>query len=376
MTQGLGVKREQIIIAGIGFFIGRAVCFSMNPLVAAFWAAALMEDAGGIWLFLAMAAGITSRMGAAGILTFGIYGFLMLVANRAYMSRRQTEDAQPVEKQTGDYIRLSVLAGGCLIVAQVVVWTLQGNTITNSIFPANGQLRYLWTNQKHTVLGVLQAVLEGVVTGSLSYLLVCGFSRKERDKIRAGGDDRKAFISGCLLAAIILYGLPGSLYATFALAEAACYLVILWVAYVYGMLESTTAAAFGGAVLAYKLNDFSVLGLVTLFGVAAGLLREMGRIGIFSGMAAAALVVNLAVPDTSLAGNSLKGLVTAGVIFLFMPKSLMQRHCREDKTLQLVQGQLEKTVREKVRDLANGFFQLQNGLLRLPRPEMEFTEQD
>lgn len=407
MKRGLKVTKEQVFVSIIGFFVGRAVCFEMNPLAAAFWAAAQIEGLGSMWLFVAMLLGVLSAQSLAGGITFTLFAFLFFISCRAFRMRRRKgiqnrqaeggEEASPAQAESeqeemaavsgfgqtqaleqGSWVRLSVLAGFCLLATQMLGWTITGSTLDNGLISSHaGGIRYIWSNQRMTILAVLEAALEGVITGCLSFLLLSGLSRKEWQLIQAGGSNRKIFIAGCLVLAIVLYGLPGSMYATFAIAESVCYLAILCVAYVYGTLESTLVGALGGAVLAYQLQDFSVLGLVTLFGVAAGLLREMGRLGVFMGMAMIALAVEFGVDGTTLASNSLKGLVTSGVIFLFLPKSfLQQKNVEETAVMDLMQEQLGRTVREKMRDFAGGFFKLQHGLMNLPKPAGAFDEQD
>ncbi len=374
MERDRKVTKEQIIVSVIGFFVGRAVCFQMNPLAAAFWAAAGIGKINSMWLFFSMLLGVFSVQSVSGAIGFAAYAFLFFIGSKAYYGR--ISDKQ--QEEQGIVIRLSVLAAFCGIVTTMLKWTIAGNILDDGLILSQTEgLGYLWTNHRTTILAFIEATLEGVVIGCLCYVLVTGWSKKEWQFIQAGGFNRKIFITGVILIAIILYGLPGSMYATFAIAESVCYLTILLMAYIYGTLESTLAAALGGAVLAYRLDDFSVLGLVTLFGVAAGLLRELGRFGVFLGMAMMALAVQFGVDGTTLASNSLKGLVTSGVIFLFLPRSLLhQKNDNETALMDLMQEQLGRTVREKMRDFAGGFFKLQRGILSLPEPVAEFSEQD
>lgn len=384
MKWGFKITRKHMAAVVIGFFVGRAVCFEMNPLAAGFCSAVMAEGLGSVWLFLAMLAGIVSSLSFSGGITFTIYAFLFAVALKVYRGKIK----RPLQNK--DWISVSILTGFCLFVTQVFIWSicgriadgglasnLQGLSVTSIDTAEAMSLRYLWSNRKMTILAIVEALLEGVFAGSICHILLSGFSGAQWQKIKAGGDHRKLFIAGLVLFAIILYGLPGSMYATFAIAESLCYFMILWTAYAYGVMESTLVAALGGAVLAYQLSDFNVLGIVTIFGLVTGLMREMGRIGIFSGLAMAALAVSLLLPDTGLGTNSLKGLVTAGVIFLFMPRSLLHRQEKEEElSLELVQEQFGCTLREKVRDLAGGFFKLQNGLLSLKEPGLEFSNED
>lgn len=235
----------------------------------------------------------------------------------------------------------------------------------------------LWGNQRETVLFICQTLLESVLGAVIAYLLLEGFSRKDWQLIEAGGVNRKLFIAGAVLLAVVLYGLPGSMYATFAIAEAVSYLTIMCVAYTYGTLESTLVAALSGAVLAYQLNDFSVIATVTLFGVVAGVFKDMGRIGVLTSVAAVALFVYFGIDGTSLAANSIKGLVTAGIIFLFLPRRLLQQqNVDEAAVMDLMQEQIGKSLREKMREFSGGFWQLQRGLTKVPKPEAVFDDQD
>ena len=79
MKRGLKVTKEQIFVSVIGFFVGRAVCFEMNPLAAAFWAAAQIEGVGGVWLFLAMLLGVLSAQSVSGGITFTVFAFLFFI---------------------------------------------------------------------------------------------------------------------------------------------------------------------------------------------------------------------------------------------------------------------------------------------------------
>lgn len=376
MLRGIKPTKEQIVFCGIGFFVGRAVCFQMNPLAAAFWAALYAGGQCHVFLMLSILLGMLSARSFSNAIAFLLYAFFFFVAYRP-LFEKQKEELQDRQGE-GLTLKVSLLAGISIIATQLFGWTVvQGGMDDGMLLGDVGTLKYLWQNQKMTILALLSALLQGVVTGCLTYLFMEGLSKKEWDLIRAGGFNRKIFITGAVLLAIILYGLPGSMYATFAIAESVCYFAILVVAYMYGILESTLVAALGGAVLAYQLGDFSVLGLVTLFGLAAGIFRDMGRIGVFSGMALIALCVQFGVDGTSLASNSLKGLVTAGVIFLFLPRSLLQQQqVEETAVMDLMQEQIGRTVREKMRDFAGGFLGLQRGILKLPKPATVFSDQD
>ena len=366
------INREECLVAVIGFFVGRAVCFSMNPLAAAFWLAAQVEGLAGMWLYLTMGIGMLTRTGIAGLVSFTVYSFLVMIAVRAYKDRRKGMEISYL-----DWLRLCILGAFSLFAAQLFVWSIALDQMNVVSLFGGGTLKYLWRNNRNSILAMLQLGLESVLTASIAYLLLAGLSKTERQRILVGSADRKGFLAGCVLAAIVLYGLPMGMYTTFAVAESVCYLIILCVAYSYGVLESTAVAAFCGAVLAYRLDDFSVLGLVTLFGMAAGLLREMGRVGIFSGMALIVLIVYFGVADTTLATNSVKGLVTAGVIFLFMPRSfLVRKRFDEEASYELIQEQMGQSMRECIRDFSGGFFQLQNSILKLPKPAAGFSDKE
>lgn len=366
MLRGKKITREQVLLCVIGFFVGRAVCFHMNPLAAAFFTAAHALSLSSVLLACVVLLGIASTGSASGVVSFLLFVFLFFVVSQVFAR----------QKQTGTF-RLCLMAGVCLFAAQMGSDTFFGSVEHSLFVPDLGRLSYMWENRRTTLLAFMEAALESVLVTCLSYIFTHALSKKEWQLIRAGGGNRKLFISGVILFMVVLYGLPGTLYDTFAVAECIGYLAILVVAYMYGLLESTLVGALAGAVLAYQLQDFSVLGLVTLFGVCAGAMKEMGRIGVFLGMALVVLLVQFGIDDVSLASNSLKGLVSAGAIFLLLPKDwLIRQQLNENEVMDLLQEQLGRSVREKMRDFAGGFYKLSTSLDRLPKPENCFSEQD
>ena len=401
-TKALG--KEQISLCVLGFFVGRAVCFEFNPLVAAFWIATKIGGVSSGWLLVCILFGLFSRTGLTGVVPFLVFVFLQHCAFRAFFlksgdskeTQQSTEDSgvetkhrvqesqknAKVSQANIDRIRLLLLSSICLFVAGILMQSLFPATENQQLlsitsFSSLWTSSSLWSNQRQLILMLCEALLESILSAVVAYLLLEGFSRKDWQLIEAGGVNRKLFIAGAILLAVVLYGLPGSMYATFAIAEAISYLSIMCVAYTYGTLESTLVAALSGAVLAYQLNDFSVIATVTLFGVVAGVFKEMGRIGVLCSVAAVALFVYFGIEGTSLAANSIKGLVTAGIIFLFLPRRLLQQqNVDETAVMDLMQEQIGKSLREKMREFSGGFWQLQRGLTRVPKPETAFDDQD
>ena len=90
MLRGKKITREQVLLCVIGFFVGRAVCFHMNPLAAAFFTAAHALSLSSVLLACVVLLGIASTGSASGVVSFLLFVFLFFVVSQVFARQKQT----------------------------------------------------------------------------------------------------------------------------------------------------------------------------------------------------------------------------------------------------------------------------------------------
>ncbi|MCL2851586.1 MAG: stage II sporulation protein E [Defluviitaleaceae bacterium] len=279
-----------LLVAVMGFFVGRFVVFDIiNPVAVGF--VANFMGGGAIFVVVALLSGV----GAATLVTGSfmlkyILALSLLVACHAYFSKRKLVP--------NIYVK-SVVAAGCSLAGGLLLAALEGM----SAFFA------------------LLAVLESSMTLFVTYILQKGVgvvTGKKRRKILSGEE----IASVAVLFGAVVVGMVDIYVGNVALRLFMSTFVILTAAYKGGVQLGATAGMVLGLTLFLANFQDATLALVMSFGgLAAGLLRDKGKLFSLLGMVAGGLVVIVYVDAAYLTPTLLYSVGSGALLFLMTPES-------------------------------------------------------
>lgn len=179
-------------------------------------------------------------------------------------------------------------------------------------------------------------------------------------------------ISLIALTALAVYGMPRTFEGVFSIVETLSYLLVLFVGYRYGAAAGAMAGAAGGILAAASGSGMVLVGVYCLLGIGVGIFREIGRVVSTAAFLVMGVIMAYVVRNEVLGIVELRGMVSAAVIFLSIPGSVI-RTIESD----LTRDQENPFAKEDVRTLANykidGF---SVAFKRLARSFSDFTEKE
>lgn len=285
------IRKRSILICLIGFIIARAVFFQMDPLAIGYFTAAYLEGTGGGLLFLAIIAGINSALPftAAFRYILGIVAALVIL------------ETPVIKKKDNIKHILYVVPPICLLIFSLIEVAATG-----------------W-NANYVALSALEAVIAYVSAHifrkGADYLL---------HEAKGYKMSNEQMLSLAFTVAVFIYAVP-EYGEHVAVVETVVYFIILLFTYKYGVGQGTVAGAVAGFALSLRGNPISELGLLTLMGIIPAAFREMGRIPTAVIFAITAAMGGLAFEDMALSIREIGALVSAILIFILLPRSLIYR---------------------------------------------------
>ena len=127
-------------------------------------------------------------------------------------------------------------------------------------------------------------------------------------------------ISGLVLAAVSVYGMTRLFDGVLSIVETMSYLLVLFAGYRYGAAVGAMAGAVGGILSVAGGSDMILIGVYCVLGITVGIFREIGRIVSVITFVAAGIVFAYVIRDEVLGIVELRGMVSAGIVFLAVPR--------------------------------------------------------
>jgi stage II sporulation protein E len=331
-----GSKKRIIIINTIGFIVARAVFLGMNPLALGYFTAAYMAGAGGRLVFASVFLGIVTAMP----LTQGLNYFLVMSVTVIIMEVPAIKKLQPVP---------AALYGMPAIVFLVIA-ILQ--TVTGQEIGSRGLMVLLETVIVYVSARIWKSPIGFLMEVSKGYRM-----------------NNEQMVSMAALAAVVIYAMPEIGGGKIAPVETVVYFMVLYFTYQYGVGQGAIIGAVCGLALSlrggaveFTMEDISIL---TMMGIIPGGFREMGR------LVTAAVYLTLA-GTMGRFGNNMElpacrigALVSAVVVFLLLPRSLLYRLEEADAQGHqklLAEKNLRKIARTRLNIFSDAFLKLSGTL--------------
>ena len=306
---------RKVVLAGIGFLLGRVWLFGINPFAVAYFASTCGEGISRRWIAAALLLGMFTEADGLGLLKYIILFSLVVFAD-SWQKRAGHENLTPLFFAIFCGA-LNLMLGAALSVLSVNTWEMLAASALES---------------------VAIFALANIYRWGLRFFL-CGEWRRE-----PGNEE---LISILALAVTALCAVPRPLEDIFSLVGTLCCLMILFMGYRFGAATGTMAGAAGGILYAITGGDPVMVGVCCLLGVSVGMFRKIGKIGssIAFFLFGYCMIYFLQGQDAGIV--ELRAMVSAIIIFLAIPKNVT-RPIEEEK-----EQEENLFAREDVRTLAN-----------------------
>lgn len=340
-----GLELRGILISLIGIIMSRTMLFDMNPIAIGYFAAGYTYKKCRPYLIVAMLAGLYTIGEPAVIVKYGL--IMLVIAFVTYISEKKDK-------------LLSILAISIL-----------SGLITTTFSISNGMVSLEYRRI------IILSLLEGVLVMSLAnmFFLATDFIRTANRRQLLTNQE---LISVAMLGGCFLYGLPEVPGDTFSLVESVAYLLIVVVAYKYGAGAGAVTGAACGIVLGIQSQNVVILGIFCLVGIGTGMFRELGKI--VSGFVFVLLNIvlcNFIYPDL-IQGVQIRALVSASLVFLLMPRSLIQKvdlYTLEPERKKKEQN-LQDVTMAKLREFSDSFVKLSKSFYSLAQARQSFERNE
>lgn len=327
------IQKRMLLQIVLGFLLGRVDLFGINPIGIAFFAAGYTEEGARIPVGISVILGMLTVFPMENVLSSGMAMLAVVLA------------VDLLEKKN-----FTVRMGHAALLLCASVGMLTAFRL------------YLMPHDQYDMwMGLLETVLALVSTrilyDGIHFLL---HARKGQS---LGNEE---VISLVLLGAFGVLGLPNIMIAQISIILTVVYFLTLIMGYCYGTGTGAITGAIGGCVLVLCGWESSMIGILALMGICAGMLREQGKLLLCAGFFLIAFALGCMVNQNVMGIGELEGIAIAGGIFLIIPERFLSK-------IQIHAGswqdnweseKLQKLMRYKLKDFSESFQNLSASLAK------------
>ena len=304
-----------------GFMLGRVWFLSINPFAVAFFAVLCQMKKGYKGTAFAILAGMLSSQDGIPILKYML--LYMLVIGIEYIREKRAE-MKGVGRTPLSPIVTAVLCTGMNFVFGLALSAFSANT---------------WEN-------VWLGLLEGIAVFMLTQVYSRGihfYLYEEWDRY----PQNEEIISVLILIFTSLYAIPDLAQSIFSVTSTISYFLVLALGYRYGAAIGAVAGTLAGILSACSGGGMVMMGVYCVLGISTGLFRKMGKwLSAITFGVVGMCMLYMAVKEVN-GILELRAIASAIVIFLAVPKSILQRvEPAEEKGVNPI-------IKEDIRELAN-----------------------
>lgn len=287
MKKHLAKELGILVLGGFISQIGFAGCF---PFGIAFFAAAYAERVARWALLPVILISMGLTLSLENTLKYGIAMTVTLIISLL------------LEKVIKSYKKwyTYVLAGSAVI----------GMNIANAVLSVNMYRQ------------IVYGTIEGIFIIAFGVVLAKGVSGILRMGIRSSPTNEE-IISISIIVGAFIYSLPREVLTNFYVLETFVYFIILFFGYKYNSGIGAIMGAACGIVLSFWNNDISLLGVMCLIGILAGIFRETGKF--LNGLAYILGIAAIGVFGLPFFIDKAQiiGWVSGTILFMLIPNSLL-----------------------------------------------------
>lgn len=316
--------REGIWLYALGFLAARSEIVQLHPFAVAVFAGAYLADLGSWWLLGSLILGIASCGEMGNCLKYiGIFISMLVVISLVSKKER-----------TGNPLLIAGIAGGATM----------GIGLLFLLLPWGGEQM------------VYMPILEGVAAAGFTIILEQAFQAMHNHEDIMQSEN---LLSTLTLLAVVLWGIPLQLAYYFTLLQEVIYYLILYMAYRFGVPYGASVGTVCGVILAIRTQQVEWVAICVILSMAAGFLGEFGKLLETIGFLIMLGFLGFFYYPELLSAGALRGLLTAGVLFICTPKGYMMKRTGSLKRGQdEVRLEMQNTVRRHIQDTAAVFHKL------------------
>lgn len=139
-----------------------------------------------------------------------------------------------------------------------------------------------------------------------------------------------------VICGICFYYLVTSINVPYSIVESITFLLMLYFPYKYGAGIGAIAGAGFGIAMGLKSDHIEIVSIMCVAAIAAGGMRELGRIATATAMMCTVVSGSLLFAQDTLNETAIKGMLAGTIIFLLLPKKLIYREKYEIRDLKNV----------------------------------------
>lgn len=287
-----GFKKRALLIHLIGFIVARAVFFEMNPLAIGFFTASYLGKTGGGLAFVATFLGVASAMNPTQILKYSLTMIATMILMESPLIKNRNVP-KPI---------LYILPNLALFVFSLMEFSIGGSYSERIIF----------------------AILEAVIATVAAVMFKIGIDYFMQ-AAKGFKMNNEQMVSMAIIVAVIIYAIPDFSSEYIAPLETVVYFIILFFMYKYGAGQGTITGAVCGFALCLRGASISDVGMYTMMGIIPAVFREMGRFPTASIYLVTASLLGFVNEGMELTIKEIGALVSAVILFLLIPSSLIYR---------------------------------------------------
>lgn len=343
------MNQRIILVNLIGVIIARAALFEINPVALGFFAAAYLEKKIRGYIFVSILLGIATKMPLIDVAKYGLSMLAIMLVTAL------------IENQ-GKKITVGIIAS-----LTAVVITIMG--ITKGMFMTN--------TDYYLLIAVLEGVITFAVTGiferGLDYIL---YSKKGQVL------NNEQIISLSILVGVFVYAVPRFDSVNFSFVETAAYFLILLIGFKYGAGAGSISGAVCGIVFSIQNGSTSVIGVMCILGILAGMFREVGRIGTALAFLMGALLFQYVYSQNLLELSWLRAISSSIVLFLLLPSSLIykidigERDNDSEREEIFVKESIQNIAKSKLKEFSESFKKLSTTFQSISEKKTILNRQD
>lgn len=346
-------KGENIWIYILTFLAARSEVADMYPFAIAIFVSAYLAGCGSWGLYGAVLLGIASTFSLSGVVKYGVILFLITLGISFAAS----------DKKQKNPLLIACLSGGITIIAGLIWRALPTNGLNIGSWQSANEFMFQESPMEDMgILGLLlkdtsawyMPILEGIIATCFILIL-----EQALQVIQNREDIMKSenLLSTLSLMAIVLWGIPLQVASYFTALQGVIYYLILYMSYRYGVAYGTSVGTICGVILALRTQQVEWVAICVILSLAASFLGEWSKLLEAFGFLAIIGFLGFFYYPQLLEVQALRGLVSAGVIFVCTPKSYLLKHAMASPESEdgLVNGEVQRMTQLRLQDFAGVF---------------------
>lgn len=340
---------KYITLNMIAFILAGFQVQAFNPVGVAFFTAMSMKGYGSLGTVLVMILGMALSFGYVEMVKYSavlISLFLMFQLIRYHN------------------IRISKRTYGILCVVNVLAMELAGRYMDAPGIGNGSKTEILaW-------LGFPAAI--AVLSGALSIVFEKGIDKLVGKQVIMNNE---IMISLGMIAGCCMYGIGSRIHLPYSILEMGLYFLLLYGGYKYGAGIGALLGLLCGISVCALEGSVEMLGILCAAGTVAGVFRTLGRIPSLLAVLVTIITSGYFLVPYFMEGSTLKGVLSAGVLFLAVPKLWVEIY--QQGSEYSMQEKMDNICREKLLSVAETFEKLSGSIHELSKkmPEQD-TGQD